>query len=93
VWKEKKETLERKREGVCIELLFNLSKPFIVEIKPCVLSPLSVSKPPPVVSPTNILDCTPQLLMIFSDLKVCRFAGTKWSGNNGHCRGTILGYG
>jgi hypothetical protein len=53
VWKEKKETLERKREGVCIELLFNLSKPFIVEIKLCVLSSLSVSKPPPVVSPTN----------------------------------------
>jgi hypothetical protein len=53
VWKEKKETLERKREGVYSKLLFNLSKPFIVEIKHCVLYPLSVSKPPPVVSPTN----------------------------------------
>jgi len=55
VWKEKKETLERKREGVYSKLLFNLCKPFIVEIKQCVLYPLSVSKPPPVVSPTNTL--------------------------------------
>jgi hypothetical protein len=53
VWKEKKETLERKREGVYSKLLFNLCKLFIVEIKQCVLYPLSVSKPPPVVSPTN----------------------------------------
>ena len=28
-------------------------KLLFLEIKPCVLSPLSVSKPPPVVSPTN----------------------------------------
>jgi hypothetical protein len=53
VWKEKKETLERKREGVYSKLLFNLCKPFIVEIKQCVLYPLSVSKPPPVVSPAT----------------------------------------
>jgi hypothetical protein len=53
VWKEKKETLERKREGVYSKLLFNLCKLFIVEIKQCVLYPLSVSKPPPVASPTN----------------------------------------
>jgi hypothetical protein len=59
VWKEKKETLERKREGVYSKLLFNLSKPFIVEIKHCVLYPLSVSKPPPVVSPTNMKEKIP----------------------------------
>ena len=53
MWKERKETLERKREGVYSKLLFNLCKLFIVEIKQCVLYPLSVSKPPPVVSPTN----------------------------------------
>jgi len=33
--------------------LFSYCKLLIVEIKQCVLSPLSVSKPPPVVSPTN----------------------------------------
>jgi len=38
---------------VCIKSLYLLCKFFVVEIKPCVLSPLSVSKPPPVVSPTN----------------------------------------
>ena len=43
----------REKERVCIELLFNLCKLLVVEIKQCVLSPLSVSKPPPVVYPTN----------------------------------------
>jgi hypothetical protein len=38
---------------MCIELLFNLCKLLVVEIKQCVLSRLSVSKPPPVVYPTN----------------------------------------
>ena len=33
--------------------MFNYCKLLVVEIKQCVLSPLSVSKPPPVVSPTN----------------------------------------
>jgi len=53
VWKEKKETLERKKEGVYSKLLFSYCKLLVVEIKQCILSPLSVSKPPLVVSPIN----------------------------------------
>jgi hypothetical protein len=54
VWKEKKETLERKKKGVYSKLLFSYCKLLVIEIKQCILSLLSVSNPPPVVSPTNI---------------------------------------
>jgi hypothetical protein len=50
---ERLERNTREKEMACIELLFSYCKLLIVEIKQCVLSPLSVSKPPPVVSPTN----------------------------------------
>jgi hypothetical protein len=53
VEREERNTRDKERGSVYSKLLFNLCKPFIVEIKQCVLSPLSVSKPPPVVSPTN----------------------------------------
>ena len=41
-----------KREGVYCKLLC-VCKLLVLVIKQCVLSPPSVSKPPPVVSPTN----------------------------------------
>jgi hypothetical protein len=44
-----------KREGVYCKLLC-VCKLLVLVIKQCVLSPLSVSRPPPVVSPTNTLD-------------------------------------
>ena len=50
--RDKIEILERK-ERACIKSFCLFCKLLVVEIKPCVLSPLSVSKPPPVVSPTN----------------------------------------
>ena len=50
--RDKRETLERKQKA-CIKSFCLFCKFLVVEIKQCVLSPLSVSKPPPVVSPTN----------------------------------------
>ena len=38
---------------MCIKSFCLFCKFIVVEIKQCVLSPLSVSKPPPVVSSTN----------------------------------------
>jgi len=43
----------REKERVCFKSFCLICKLIVVEIKQCVLSPLSVSKPPPVVSPTN----------------------------------------
>jgi hypothetical protein len=50
---ERLERNTREKERACIELLFSYCKLLVVEIKQCVLSPMSVSKPPLVVSPTN----------------------------------------
>jgi hypothetical protein len=50
---ERLERHTREKERACIEFLFRYCKLLVVEIKQCVLSPLSVSKPPPVVFPTN----------------------------------------
>jgi hypothetical protein len=49
---ESREKHKRKREGVYCKL-FSIVSFLFLEIKQCVLSPPSVSKPPPVVSPTN----------------------------------------
>jgi len=49
---ERVERNTRERERACIKL-FSIVSFLFVEIKQCVLSPSSVSKPPPVVSPTN----------------------------------------
>ena len=49
----------REKERVCIVSFYVIVKFGFIEIKQCVLSPLSVSKPPPVVSPTNNLNFSP----------------------------------
>jgi len=49
---ERVERNTREKERACIQL-FSIVSFLFVEIKQCVLSPPSVSKPPPVVSPTN----------------------------------------
>jgi hypothetical protein len=50
---ERVERNTREKERVCIVSFSSCCKLFVLEIKQCVLSPPSVSKPPPVVSPTN----------------------------------------
>ena len=54
---ERLERNTREKEKVCIELLFNLCKPFVVEIKQCVLSPLSSLTLPRQASPIKQLPC------------------------------------
>jgi hypothetical protein len=49
---ESREKHKREREGVYYKL-FSIVSFLFLEIKQCVLTPPSVSKPPPVVSPTN----------------------------------------
>jgi hypothetical protein len=53
---ERLERNTREKERACIELLFSYCMLIVVAIKQCVLSPLSVSKPPPVVSPPTIIN-------------------------------------
>ena len=43
----------REKERVCIVSFLLIVSFGFIEIKQCVLSPLSVSKPPPVAPPTN----------------------------------------
>jgi hypothetical protein len=50
---ERVERNTREKERVCIVSFSSCCKLFVLEIKQCVLSPPSVSKPPQVVSPTN----------------------------------------
>ena len=50
---DNREKHQRERERACIKLFVFVSYLFLV-IKLCVLSPPSVSRPPQVVSPTNI---------------------------------------
>jgi len=52
---ERLERNTREKERVCFKSFCLVCKLIVVEIKQCVLSPLSVSKPLPVVSPTNSL--------------------------------------
>ena len=56
----------REKERVCIKSFCLFCKFIVVEIKQCVLSPLSVSKPPPVVSPTNTNEFFSGRKVIFS---------------------------
>ena len=54
MWERIERNTREKREGVYCKLLC-VCKLLVLVIKQCVLSPPSVSKPPPVVSPTNTL--------------------------------------
>jgi Mg2+ and Co2+ transporter CorA len=61
---------EREKERVCIKL-FSIVSFLFLEIKQCVLSPPSVSKPPPVVSPTNKMQVHRHDMRTYIPLHAC----------------------